>query len=336
MRDLELWQLYTREDIHGLFVPNKPFTPRAGPWGNAGIARIPETERSYVFLVTFGTHQSGHDFVESITDEGVLSWQSQPQQRLSSPMIQTFIDHDDRTDTIHLFLRTAAGQPYRYFGELGYLEHDEEREQPVYFKWQLLDWPAPTDALVGLDPDGPTRPALSATQASVTDTPVSPLVAVAPPERRPTGGTSTRSFQARTLALHPDQDARNKELGLAGEHLVFDYERARLRSAGKPDLAEQVVHVSLAQGDGAGYDILSFEEDGTHRHLEVKTTRNGAGTGFFVSPNEVAFSEEHPDTFVLVRVFGYEVDTGTAKFYERPGPLPKVFGLTPSQYRATV
>ena len=75
-------------------------------------------------------------------------------------------------------------------------------------------------------------------------------------------------------------------LGLAGEELVLHAERLRLVDAGRPDLADAVVHVSVVEGDGAGYDIGSFSEDGEVRYLEVKTTRSGATSAFFVSPNE--------------------------------------------------
>ncbi|WP_169064398.1 DUF3883 domain-containing protein [Geodermatophilus dictyosporus] len=134
--------------------------------------------------------------------------------------------------------------------------------------------------------------------------------------------------------MHPDQDARNKALGQAGEKLVLHAERRRLKEAGRPDLASRVVHVSVIEGDGAGYDIRSFAEDGRARHLEVKTTRNGAASAFFVSPNEVAFSEAHPDSFELVRVFQYDSRNKSAGCYRIPGPLSAVFDLVPSQYRA--
>jgi hypothetical protein len=48
-----------------------------------------------VFFVTYGTSQGAHDFVEDINEEGVLTWQSQPRQRLDTPRIQQFISHDD-------------------------------------------------------------------------------------------------------------------------------------------------------------------------------------------------------------------------------------------------
>ena len=124
------------------------------------------------------------------------------------------------------------------------------------------------------------------------------------------------------------------KLGLAGEILVLKEERRRLTAAGHPDLAEAVVHVSVIEGDGAGYDIKSFDDDGHVRHLEVKTTRGSSTSGSYVSPNEVAFSEAHPNTFVLVRVFGYDDKTKSGSCYRCIGSLAGSFALTPSQYRA--
>ena len=56
-------------------------------------------------------------------------------------------------------------------------------------------------------------------------------------------------------------DIQNRKLGLAGELLVLEYERKNLIDAGRKDLAENVQHVSVEQGDGAGYDIRSFSID---------------------------------------------------------------------------
>src|SRR6056297_1784388 len=32
-------------------------------------------------------------------------------------------------------------------GRLAYVSHDNEREKPVYFKWQILDWEIPQNKL---------------------------------------------------------------------------------------------------------------------------------------------------------------------------------------------
>ena len=341
MRNLELWQTYSREEVHDIFTPDTAFTPQAGTWGLQGIVKVPERPGSFVFFVTFGQSQGDFDFDESITTDGVLTWQSQPKQRLLDPTIQALIGHDDRTDAIYLFLRTRANVAYTYCGVLGYLVHDEEREQPVHFQWQLLDWPAPAAAIANMGlvlapmtGDGATSSAMG-TAAPPAPGPTFALDEVPPPSGTKSGATKTKTFKATKTAIYPDQDARNKDLGLAGEELVLVEERRRLTAAGRSDLAEKVVHVSVAEGDGAGYDIRSFDGDGDIRHLEVKTTRNGKMSGFFVSPNEVAFSEANPSTFVLVRVFGYDPKAKSGSCYRSHGPLTESFSLMVSEYRAS-
>ncbi|WP_316231730.1 DUF3883 domain-containing protein [Bradyrhizobium sp. SZCCHNR1051] len=68
------------------------------------------------------------------------------------------------------------------------------------------------------------------------------------------------------------RDARNRALGRAGEERVLAHERSTLLAAGRTDLARQIRWVSDVDGDGAGYDIRSFEPDGRERLIEVKTT----------------------------------------------------------------
>lgn len=100
-------------------------------------------------------------------------------------------------------------------------------------------------------------------------------------------------------------EARNRALGLAGELAVADLEYRRLVKAGKTKLAERIDHVSQSLGDGPGYDILSFEESGKERLIEVKTTRSRAETPFFVSRNELKVSKDSADVYHLVRVFNF-------------------------------
>ena len=54
------------------------------------------------------------------------------------------------------------------------------------------------------------------------------------------------------------RDAHNRRLGKQGEEKVFYSEQARLWEIGCKDLARRVRWVSEEDGDGAGYDILSF------------------------------------------------------------------------------
>jgi hypothetical protein len=127
-------------------------------------------------------------------------------------------------------------------------------------------------------------------------------------------------------------DAANRSLGRAGEMAVVRLERERLRSRGREDLARAVEHVSETQGDGLGFDVLSFAATGEERFIEVKTTRLGIGWPMVVSRNEVDLSKEAPDRFVLYRVFDF--DQTRPGLYELPGDVTRSCALVAESYRA--
>lgn len=129
-----------------------------------------------------------------------------------------------------------------------------------------------------------------------------------------------------------ERDARNRALGKQGEALVFEHERRRLAAQGRDDLAGKVEWTSEARGDGAGYDIRSFEADGRDRLIEVKTTNGAALTPFFLSENERAFSEERPDAFRLLRLYGFAKKPSA---FELAPPLQERLTLSPTNYRAS-
>jgi hypothetical protein len=128
------------------------------------------------------------------------------------------------------------------------------------------------------------------------------------------------------------RDARNRALGLRGEERAFHAERLRLEAAGRSDLSRKVRWVAQEDGDGAGYDIRSYAPDGTERLLEVKTTLGHARTPFFLSSNEVAFSQERPDAFRLLRLYDF---ARSAKAFELEPPLSDHIRLRPSTYQAS-
>lgn len=100
-------------------------------------------------------------------------------------------------------------------------------------------------------------------------------------------------------------EARNQGLGCRGERFVMEYERARLASLGRERLAERVEQVSAAEGSAAGYDVRSFEADGSDRFVEVKTTKYGGATPFYVTPRELRFAEASPDRYYVYRLFRF-------------------------------
>lgn len=128
-----------------------------------------------------------------------------------------------------------------------------------------------------------------------------------------------------------EMEWRNRHLGAAGEELVVRYERAKLAAAGKSRLADRVEHVAQTQGDGLGYDILSFTPRGEEHFIEVKTTRLGAATPFYVTPSEVSFSTENVERYSLYRVYAFDTDP---RIFTLGGPLAATCTLETAQYVA--
>jgi hypothetical protein len=96
--------------------------------------------------------------------------------------------------------------------------------------------------------------------------------------------------------------ANAQEIGDQGEKYVIEYEKQRLKSEGREDLAEKVKRISLVNV-GAGYDILSFDKEGMERFVEVKTTI-GDGSQFQLTANEykVAKSKKERYWIYFVRI----------------------------------
>lgn len=127
-------------------------------------------------------------------------------------------------------------------------------------------------------------------------------------------------------------ESRNRSLGFAGEEFVMAYEFDHLRKMGLNDLADRVEHVAQTQGDGLGFDVLSFDPySGKERLIEVKTTSFDESTPFFVTRNEVARSEHDADKYELCRVFDFRV---TPRFFALEGAIKHNCDLDPVSWSA--
>jgi hypothetical protein len=129
-----------------------------------------------------------------------------------------------------------------------------------------------------------------------------------------------------------ERDFRNRKLGRDGEELVLQFERARLKQWDRPDLAKKIRWISEEDGDGAGYDILSFDEKGKERFLEVKTTVGSDITPFYITRNELSLSCERPEAFRLCRVFDFSM---RPRMFELAPPLASFVHLSPLSYEAS-
>lgn len=152
------------------------------------------------------------------------------------------------------------------------------------------------------------------------------------PDRNPRPDISDPEIRRILHTFDPAaRDARARALGEAGERFLFHAEQCRLSSLGRDDLASKVRWVSKEDGDGAGFDILSFSRSGQERWLEVKTTNGSLTTPFWISENERRVSEERRDVFRLARL--YDFSRKPAAYKLKP-PLSDHVHLAATQYRA--
>ena len=154
-----------------------------------------------------------------------------------------------------------------------------------------------------------------------------------PPPKSPNHHKTSRTIRQILRNFDPaTRDFRARVLGEAGEKFLFHAEQCRLHSAGQEDLAKEVRWVSKEDGDGAGFDILSFSELGEERWLEAKTTNGPLTTPFWISKNELRVSEERQDVFRLVRLYDF---SRTPAAYQLKPPLVDYVHLSPTTYFAT-
>lgn len=128
-----------------------------------------------------------------------------------------------------------------------------------------------------------------------------------------------------------EREARNQSLGEAGEQFVLNFERARLIRVGKDSLADRIEQISVTVGPSAGFDIKSFEENGTDRYIEAKTTKYGKNTPFFVTPNELRFSRDNALRYYLYRLFKFRE---TPRLFALNGSMEDRCILEPSEFIA--
>lgn len=125
------------------------------------------------------------------------------------------------------------------------------------------------------------------------------------------------------------QELRNKKLGQLGEKFIINYEKQRLINLGMDSYSNKIEHISQTVGDSAGFDILSFSEDGNEKFIEVKTTQMGKDAPFYFTRNEFGFSQSNSDKYSLYRLFNFRKDP---KFYQLKGSLEESSYNLPTEY----
>jgi len=99
------------------------------------------------------------------------------------------------------------------------------------------------------------------------------------------------------------------------------------------DLSSRHVRwIADEEGDGAGYDVLSFTPTGVERLLEVKTINGSARTPFFLSRNELEVSKEKQENWRIYRVHFFAT---SPRIFTLAPPLDGVLHLRSELWRAS-
>jgi hypothetical protein len=133
---------------------------------------------------------------------------------------------------------------------------------------------------------------------------------------------------------HEALQKRSKRTGDRGELIVLALEKQRFIAAGKPKLAQQIDHIAQ-RDDWVGFDILSFDDDGTERPIEVKaTTAPNLQNGFYISANELEKSAELPNYHLYI-VFSALSKSPRVFRMKQPNLKGLGFELEPLNYHVT-
>lgn len=130
---------------------------------------------------------------------------------------------------------------------------------------------------------------------------------------------------------HIAKAKKTKAIGDAGEEFVFQYEKEEVLKY-KLSKNKDVRWVSKLDGDGFGYDILSYDEHGNEKYIEVKTTAGAEKSGIYITANELKKSEEVPEQYYLYRVYDFDTSTYTGIISIRKGSL-KDLCISTQSYR---
>lgn len=129
----------------------------------------------------------------------------------------------------------------------------------------------------------------------------------------------------------------NKLLGNRGEEIVFNLEKKHLEEMGKTELANEVKWVSK-EDDSLGYDILSFEEGGTEKYIEVKSTNQSENynANFLISSNQYSKAKKMKNYYFYIV---FSAKGKEPKIWKIKEPLQyenKGLTLTPISYRVII
>ncbi|HEU4576437.1 MAG TPA: DUF3883 domain-containing protein [Chitinophagaceae bacterium] len=132
--------------------------------------------------------------------------------------------------------------------------------------------------------------------------------------------TDQLTFRGKTVNFIQN-NIDNKRIGDLGELWALKYEIEKLRESGQYNLIDKIKHTAKDEGDGTGYDIQSFDGNGQKIYIEVKTTKSGKNSTFYITRTELERSKIEKENFYLYRLYNYNEDNDTADILIIKGDL---------------
>ena len=147
---------------------------------------------------------------------------------------------------------------------------------------------------------------------------------------KPTKRSARRDFEK--------EAETSRKIGKLGEQLALTYEREKLRALGISDVEDKVFLTSEHADYGNAYpcDLISIDiTTGEQIFIEVKTTKQGIDAAFYISKEELAFSDVNREHYRLYRVYNLMHSNSEPSFYETVGYVGDNFSLISDRYIAT-
>jgi len=126
---------------------------------------------------------------------------------------------------------------------------------------------------------------------------------------------------------YASKQKRNKHWGDLGELWVLRYEKDHCSS----EFVNKISHASKSEGDGLGYDILSYDQNGHEKFIEVKTTTGNLNRPFFITGAEWQRSKKEPEKYFLYRLYNFNEKNKTADLLIIKGDLSK-YCINPTEF----
>lgn len=132
------------------------------------------------------------------------------------------------------------------------------------------------------------------------------------------------------------ENRKNLKIGSRGEAIVIMAEKDYLRSINRVDLANKVSQISKCD-DSAGFDILSFDEQGNEKFIEVKSSKSSPPVANFqLSSNQLDKSKKLNNYFIYIVFEANRIEPKIVKL-KNPFTLPEnKIKITPTMYRVII